>query len=103
VEERRFGREIETAAYRIVQEALTNVARHAGVDHVTVGVHANEQNLCIRVEDGGKGFDPVSLSAITAMGLSCMRERVIMLDGQITIESGPGAGTVLSAKLPLGN
>jgi PAS domain S-box-containing protein len=101
LEERRFAPAIETAAYRIVQEALTNVVRHAGVDRVRVEVHANQETLCIRVQDAGKGFDPVSLSAVAAIGLSCMRERALMLGGQLRMISSPGQGAILLAELPL--
>jgi signal transduction histidine kinase len=101
LEARRFAPEIETAAYRIVQEALTNVARHAGTDIVELGVRADENTLRIRVKDLGVGFDPVSVSARFTGGLSGMRERAIMLGGQLNIESAPGAGTLLVAELPL--
>jgi PAS domain S-box-containing protein len=101
LEERRFSPEIETAAYRIVQEALTNVARHARVDHAQVSVWADEKMLCIRIKDLGKGFDLNSLSAVTASGLSGMRERAVMLGGKLDIQSAPGAGTQLTVELPL--
>jgi PAS domain S-box-containing protein len=71
---RRFEPEIETAAYRIVQEALTNVARHARVDHVEVRISADEDTLSIRITDTGVGFDPDSLSVRATGGLSGMRE-----------------------------
>lgn len=100
LEGRRFTPEIETAVYRIVQEALTNVARHASVVRVEVDVWADEDSLCIRTKDQGAGFFPDSLTAITG-GLSGMRERAIMLGGRLNIESAPGAGTLLIAKLPL--
>lgn len=101
LEGRRFEREIETAAYRIVQEALTNVARHAGVDNVEVKIQADEGALRIRIKDHGNGFDPESVTASITGGLSGMRERAIMLRGQLRIESRPGDGTDLVAELPL--
>ena len=98
----RFAPEIETAAYRIVQEALTNVARHAGVDRVEVGITVDERVLHLRIQDVGEGFDPDSLSARTGItgGLYGMRERAFMLGGQLKVESAPGAGTLLIADLP---
>jgi PAS domain S-box-containing protein len=102
LERRRFEPEIETAAYRIVQEALTNVARHASVDKVKAGIWANEALLCIKVEDLGSGFDPDRLANTTG-GLSGMRERATMIGGELRIESAPAAGTLLVAELPLSN
>jgi len=100
--ERRFQPEMETVVYRIVQEALTNVARHAGVNNVTVRVWTDEETLNVRVEDQGVGFDPeAALAANTSSGLSGMYERVGLLGGQLRIESIAGTGTWLTAKLPL--
>ena len=101
LEGRRFQPEVETAAYRIVQEALTNVARHAKVDRVEVGVEADENMLRILVKDLGKGFDISSLPATRTGGLSGMRERAIMLGGRLVLDSAPGAGTLLTIELPL--
>jgi len=103
LEGRRFEPEIETAAYRIMQEGLTNVARHAGIDKVSVGIWADENMLSIRIEDLGRGFGPDSLTASTTAGLSGMRERAFMLGGRLTIERASGTGTLLIAELPLRN
>ena len=100
--DRRFPPELETAAYRIIQEALTNVARHAGVREATVRVWATEDVLGVQVEDQGAGFDvEAALASGASSGLLGMRERVALLDGQLTLESNPGAGTCLTAELPL--
>jgi signal transduction histidine kinase len=100
--ERRFGTEVETAAYRIVQEALTNVARHAGVAHATVHAWASNDTLCLQVEDEGCGFDPVAAqNARASSGLAGMYERALALGGQLRIESALGAYTRLLAELPL--
>jgi PAS domain S-box-containing protein len=101
--EGRFPAEVETAAYRIVQEALTNVARHAGVAGVTVRVWTTRRDmLSVHIADQGRGFDPdVALAAPASAGLSGMQERVKLLDGHLTIESKPGAGTQIVAALPL--
>jgi PAS domain S-box-containing protein len=101
LEGRRFSAEIETAAYRIVQQALTNVARHSGADCVEVSVHADRCTLRLRIEDRGTGFDAESLSVSATAGLSGMRERAIIVGGQLKIESAPGVGTVLIADLPI--
>jgi signal transduction histidine kinase len=99
--DRRFAREVEMAAFRIVQEALTNVARHAGVDEVAVEVSADRQRLRIQVQDRGRGFAPASALAGPSSGLTGMRERAQLLGGVLNIASAPGAGTRLLAELPL--
>jgi PAS domain S-box-containing protein len=100
--EQRFAPEIETVAYRVVQEALTNVARHSGVNEASVWLWATQDTLGLQVEDRGTGFDPeAQLADGRGSGLSGMRERVALLDGQLTIESSPGAGACLTAELPL--
>jgi PAS domain S-box-containing protein len=101
--ERRFPRDVETAAYRIVQEALTNVARHAGVSDVMVRLWTDQDTLGIQVKDSGSGFDPkAALAAGTSGGLSGMQQRACLLGGQLTVESAPGIGTCLIAEMPLG-
>jgi signal transduction histidine kinase len=97
---RRFGPAVETAAFRIVQEALTNVARHAGVKHVTVRSWADHETLHVLVEDQGTGFEPQRIPA-TSHGLTGMRERASALGGQLTIDAAPGVGTCILAALPL--
>jgi PAS domain S-box-containing protein len=102
--DRRFSAEVETAAYRIVQEALTNVARHAHVPEVTVRVWTHESTLSILVEDQGAGFDSQTIhSPSETSGLAGMRERAILLGGQLIIESHVGAGTRLTAELGIGD
>jgi PAS domain S-box-containing protein len=99
--DRRFPSEITVAAYRIVQEALTNVVRYAGVKEVAVRAWATPDTITLRIEDKGKGFNPETIDARTSSGLLGMQERVRLLDGTLTIESRPGAGTILIASLPV--
>ena len=99
--DRRFSPESETAAYRIVQEALTNVARHAQIDKVAVQLDVDEDLLRVQIKDEGVGFDPDSLPAEKAGGLTGMRERAIMLGGRLWLESAAGLGTMLRAEIPL--
>jgi PAS domain S-box-containing protein len=102
LDRRRFAPEVETAAYRVVQEALTNIARHAHVEEATVRVSTHQQTLRIEVEDHGKGFDIESvLAASETSGLAGMRERAVLLGGWLTLESRPGAGTRLTAELSI--
>lgn len=100
IETRRFEPEVETAAYRIVQEALTNVARHAQVNEVSVRVWTQQTRLIVEVEDAGAGFDAEAvLTASGTSGLAGMRERAMLLGGQLLVESRPGEGTRLTAEL----
>jgi signal transduction histidine kinase len=101
LERRRFKPAIETAAYRIVQEALSNVSRHAGVDKVEVAIRAGDIRMCIEVNDCGRGFAVERLPTTARGGLSEMRERAIILRGELRIESTPGRGTRLTAELSL--
>jgi PAS domain S-box-containing protein len=99
---KRFAPELEIAAYRIVQEALTNVARHAQVKEAVVRVWVHSGTLEVQVEDQGVGFDPeAALASGRSSGLPGMHERVMLLGGRLTIQSGPGEGTHLLAQLPL--
>jgi PAS domain S-box-containing protein len=99
LEKRRFTPQVETAAYRLVQEALTNVARHAEVLEATVRLWTDSNKLSIQVEDFGKGFDPDGVTERDSSGLAGMRERAALLGGQLKIESRSGAGTRLIAEL----
>jgi PAS domain S-box-containing protein len=89
-----------TAAYRIVQEALTNVARHAQVNEVQVCVRAEYDALIVEVEDQGAGFDLSGVASVS-MGLNGMRERALSLNGKLLVQSTPGEGTCVIAELPL--
>lgn len=100
--EQRFDPEIETAAYRIVQEALTNVARHSGCRRTEVFVMASDRSLVARVKDDGVGFllkDAVARQ--DSSGLSGMNERASLLGGMLTVESNPGKGTSITAEFPV--
>jgi len=100
--ERRFAPDVETAAFRIVQEALTNVARHAGVSRVTVRAWADAASLEVQVTDEGRGFNAdAAMAQGTSSGLAGMRERAVLLGGSLSVESAPGTGACLSAHLPL--
>ena len=92
--------EIETACFRIVQEALSNVARHARARHVEVTLTAQDGALEVTVSDDGVGFNVERLR--TGLGLVGMGERAELAGGRLDIESAPGAGTTLRARFPLG-
>ena len=101
LEGRRFEQDMETVACRIIQESLTNVARHAHTQLVEVRVWVDEVSLNLRVEDHGAGFDAQTLVGANSSGLMGMEERASILGGSFTIDSQPGRGTHLVAELPL--
>mgnify|MGYP005845653881 CR=1 FL=1 len=92
---------IETALYRIVQEALTNVARHAQARSVSVLVERRSNDIVAVIEDDGQGFEPGEAHRGGRLGLLGIRERAELLGGSLTIESSPGQGTSLFVRLPL--
>jgi signal transduction histidine kinase len=94
----RFPGEVETAIYRIVQESLTNVVKHAHAQRVSIVVTRKDGALTAVVEDDGRGFDATERG--DGFGLEGMRERVALLDGRLAVESGE-AGTTLVAEVPL--
>ena len=96
----RLPGDVETALYRIVQEALTNVVKHADATHVSVVVTRKQASVSAMIEDDGDGFDPTAVS-VSGLGLLGMRERVELLDGSLQIDASPGAGTTLIFELPL--
>lgn len=100
--ERRFPQEMETAAYRIAQEALTNVARYAGVETVAVRIFADADALHVQVEDEGDGFNmDEAISSRNTGGLTGMMERASLLGGTLVVDASPGHGTSLTATFPL--
>jgi PAS domain S-box-containing protein len=101
--ERRFSPEGETAAFRIVQEALTNIARHAGVEEAEVRISLDRKTLRLEIMDQGAGFgaEPQFAGAVSC-GLSGMRQRAALRGGQLHIVTAPGEGTQLTAEWPEG-
>jgi signal transduction histidine kinase len=96
----RLPAETETALYRIVQEALINVLKHADATRVTVRLTRAEKTVTLVVQDDGKGFHPES-ARDGGLGLVGMRERVALLGGRLTVQSSEGGGTLLKAEVPL--
>jgi len=100
--ERRFATAIETGIYRIAQEALTNIARHARVQDAAVRVVGTASSILLEVEDRGKGFEAeAGVCGGRSSGLFGIRERVKVLRGQLHIDSRPGQGTRLIVQIPL--
>ena len=100
LDETRLPPEVETAIYRIVQEALTNVAKHASAGHVSIILTRREGSLTAVVEDDGRGFGAGGGSD-DGLGLTGMKERVGLLGGRLAIESTEGSGTTIVAEVPL--
>jgi signal transduction histidine kinase len=99
VDEGRLDPELETVVYRLVQEALNNVAKHAGAGRVELQVRSGEDRLAVLISDDGKGFDIEG--EFSGFGLAGMRERVELAGGELQIESRPGSGTRVSASMPI--
>ncbi|HXH98084.1 MAG TPA: GAF domain-containing sensor histidine kinase [Gaiellaceae bacterium] len=98
--EGRLQAEAETALYRIVQESLTNIVKHARASRVSVVLTRKDDSVSVIVEDDGVGFEP-GRAREGGLGLVGMRERVGLLGGRLTVESRPGAGTTFVAEVPL--
>jgi len=105
VETHRLPTEFETTLYRITQEALTNVLRHAKAQRVSVLLERRPDHVLLIVEDDGRGFDAQAVlkapGAHGRLGLLGMQERVILVNGTFEIESAPGAGTTVFVRIPL--
>jgi len=105
--EDRFPESTETAVYRVIQEALTNVRKHAKARRVVVRMEVvqdggSDSRLVIEVEDDGRGFDlDAAQRSAGRVGLHGMAERIRLLDGMLDIESERGNGTVIRARIPL--
>lgn len=96
--------EIETAFYRIAQESLTNVIRHAEASQVEIELLQTPLGVCLRIEDNGKGFDPdevIHRKASPHLGLISIQERAEMLGGSLAVYSAPGAGTSVQVRIPI--
>jgi len=103
-DEDRFSSEVETACFRIVQEAVTNVIRHAAATSIFVSIMRNQDELKLLIKDDGVGFDPQALrsaSGSTTLGLRGMEERIQALRGSLSIKSQPGKGTRIRAFVPI--
>jgi len=96
----RLPEPVETTLYRIVQEAVTNVARHSGAERLSITLTRKNGAVVAIVEDDGKGFDPAR-TASDGLGLVGMRERLALVGGTLRIEAAAGAGTTIAAEVPL--
>ena len=90
-----------TAVFRVIQESLTNIAKHAEATKVTVRVRREHDDMHITVEDNGRGFTMGGPRKAGSYGLVGLRERALLLDGEVTLHSEPGGGTRVDMRLPL--
>jgi signal transduction histidine kinase len=95
----RLAPEVETVVYRVVQEALTNVVRHARASRAAVEIAVGDQRTCARIVDDGLGFN-VDAATLRSLGLAGMRERSMLVGGRLEIDSAPGRGTTVGLEVP---
>lgn len=99
----RLAPPVETCLFRVVQEAVTNIIRHSGAKAARIELRREDGAVSLLVEDDGRGFDVTEMRAAPgsdrALGLAGMEERVSLAGGDLTIESAPGQGTRIRAKI----
>lgn len=100
-QEKRLPAVIETAVYRIIQESLTNIARHAQAQNASILLEKRNNHLHVIIEDNGIGFQPQQAAQHKRLGLYGMAERAELLNGKLTIESTPNHGTTIFVEIPL--
>jgi signal transduction histidine kinase len=101
VGDERFRPEVETSLYRIVQEALTNVVKHAGATRVAILIVRRGGSVAAVIEDDGRGFEPARAVDGDGLGLTGMRERIALIGGSLRIESTEAGGTTVAAEVPV--
>ena len=103
--EKRFQSQVETVLFRVAQEAITNIAKHSQAENVIINLELQDSFITLEIEDDGSGFDLASISSTKSssrgLGLLGMKERVLLLDGELEVESQPGAGTRVVVRVPL--
>jgi signal transduction histidine kinase len=93
--------DIALCLFRVLQEALQNAVRHSSAVRFTVNLRGTLEAITLTVRDGGRGFDPESVSQNGGLGLTSMRERLKLVEGDLSIESHPASGTTIVARVPL--
>jgi len=95
-----FDQERATAIFRIFQETLTNIARHADASEVEARLDSKDSGLTLEVRDNGKGIPKEKLQSGKSLGILGMRERALLLGGDLTITGAPGNGTTVRVRIP---
>ena len=96
-----FSSSLSTAIYRITQEALTNILRHSKATEATVRLKIEDSSLILTISDNGVGFHPESAEAQVSLGIAGMKERAVLLGGELTVQSIPDAGTTVYVRFPI--
>ncbi len=96
-----FSPALSTAIYRITQEALTNILRHSKATEATVRIKSEDSALILTISDNGVGFHPESAETQVSLGIAGMKERAVLLGGELTVQSVPDAGTTVLARFPI--
>jgi signal transduction histidine kinase len=97
-----IDKDVTVALFRIAQEALTNVARHARATRVDVSLFRDEGNLTLKIADDGKGISESQTSGFASLGILGMKERALVFGGKVDLKGEPGKGTILIAQIPYG-
>jgi signal transduction histidine kinase len=100
----RFPAEVEITCFRVAQEAITNIVRHAGARHVSVRLRHLRRagTLVLEVSDDGVGFDPENCDSSSCLGIAGMAERAVLVGGEVEVRSGVGKGTAVIARFDVG-
>ncbi len=93
--------DVSLSIYRIIQEGLSNIVKHANTKNAYVFLESNDSSILLTVRDTGTGFDPTEVRHKAALGLGSMRERVRLVNGELAITSKPGKGTSIEVEIPL--
>ena len=101
----RLSSQLETLLFRIAQEAINNIVHHADAKSVIISLRRDDGNICLRVEDDGRGFDVAKITGqalrLRRLGLLGIQERADLVGGEVTVDSAPGRGTRLQVRMPL--
>jgi signal transduction histidine kinase len=101
IQDLKLEEKIKTGLFRIFQESLTNIARHAGASQVQVSLDVKNQSILLLVQDNGRGFNQEEIAAKKTLGILGIRERAVMMKGDYTISRAPGKGTTTTVLVPL--
>ena len=101
IDERRLTPIVQSVIFRVIQEAVTNVARHAQAQKARVRIGMDGNDLLFTIDDDGRGFDAHAVREVPSTGLSSMAERVLLVNGVCEIASEPGRGASIKSRIPL--
>jgi two-component system sensor histidine kinase NreB len=94
-------KDVSLSLYRIIQEGLRNISKHACAEHISVSLKGMDHDVLLSVQDDGIGFDWAEVKEKPGLGLSSMRERARLIHGELSIQSQPGKGTLITVRVAL--